>query len=161
MNALKNSILIVGIMLVVFSAPVYAEKMGNADVDNFVADFITGGIVKGESFITLDTDAAIVLTAADCKNALRINNNDAVKDYTLPGAALGETVCFYSLYARVVTIDPVDGTDTIYLNGSSVGAGDAIDSAGGVGNLICLMAIDNTRWITLGQIGVWVDGGAD
>jgi len=55
----------------------------------------------------------------------------------------------------------VDGTDTIYLNGTTVGAGDAIDSPGAVGNFICLMAIDDTRWVTVGRSGAWIDGGAD
>jgi hypothetical protein len=67
----------------------------------------------------------------------------------------------YDLGGAVITIDPVDGADTIYLDGASVGAGDAIDSPGAVGNYIALMAIDGTRWITLGRSGVFVDGGAD
>ena len=39
--------------------------------------------------------------------------------------------------------------------------GDAIDSPGNAGNFIVLMAVDDTRWVTLGRSGVWVDGGAD
>jgi len=44
------------------------------------------------------------------------------------------------------------------LNGISVGAGVTIDSNGDVGDFIVLMAIDDTRWITLGQVGTWVQG---
>jgi len=65
---------------------------------------------------------------------------------------------FYDIAGGVITIDPADGTDTIYLNGSSVGAGVTIDSNGDVGDFIVLMAIDDTRWITLGQVGTWVQG---
>ena len=64
---------------------------------------------------------------------------------------------FYDIGGGVITIDPVDGTDTIYLNGSTVGAGDEIDSPGNVGDFIVLMAIDATRWITMGRNGAWVD----
>jgi len=70
-------------------------------------------------------------------------------------------VMFYDIGGGVITVDPVDGTDTIYLNGTSVGAGDAIDSPGAVGDFICLMAIDDTRWVTVGRSGVWIDSGAD
>jgi hypothetical protein len=42
-----------------------------------------------------------------------------------------------------------------------VGTADAIDSAGNLGDFICLLAIDTTTWINLGRSGTWVDGGAD
>jgi len=119
------------------------------------------GNMSGCTQVTLDTDPTIVLTAGDCKNKARINNDADAIDYTLPGAAAGLVVIFYDIAGGVMTIDPVDGTDTIYLNGVSVGAGDAIDSPGAAGDFICLMAIDATRWVTVGQSGTWVDGGAD
>ena len=49
----------------------------------------------------------------------------------------------------------------LYLDGASVGAGDAIDSPGAVGDSITLIGIDDSRWITKGIKGVWVDGGVD
>lgn len=119
------------------------------------------GTVTGKTSITLDTDASIVLTDAMCRNTARFNNDADAIDYTLPGAAAGLVVLFYDIAGGVITIDPVDGTDTIYLNGVSVGAGDAIDSPGVVGNFICLVAIDATRWVTIGRSGTFVDGGAD
>lgn len=118
-------------------------------------------LIMVKSTISLDTDAAITLTADNCKNAIRFNNDADVIDYTLPAAAAGLTVMFYDIGGGVITVDPVDGTDTIYLDGTTVGAGDAIDSPGVVGNYIVLMAIDDTRWITIGRSGTWVDGGAD
>ena len=68
---------------------------------------------------------------------------------------------FYDIAGGVITVDPLDGTDTIYLDGVTVGAGDAIDSPGIVGNFICLVAIDDTRWVTAGRSGTWTDGGVD
>ena len=119
------------------------------------------GTLSGETGVTLDVDAAIVLTAAMCRNAARFNNDADVIDYTLPAAEAGLVVLFYDIAGGVITVDPYDVTDTIYLNGVSVGAGDAIDSPGAVGDFIALMAIDATRWISLGRNGVWIDGGVD
>jgi len=96
-----------------------------------------------------------------CRNSARFNNDADVIDYTLPAAESGLVVLFYDIAGGVITIDPFDGTDTIYLDGVSVGAGDAIDSPGAIGNFIALMAIDDTRWISLGRSGTWIDGGAD
>ena len=115
------------------------------------------GNISGTTESTLDTDPTVSLTTADCRNKARYNNDADVIDYTLPGAAAGLVVIFYDIAGGVITIDPVDGTDTIYLNGTSVGAGDEIDSPGDVGDFIALMAIDATRWITIGRSGTWVD----
>lgn len=120
---------------------------------------VATAIITGKSSITLDTDPTIVLTAADCNNAIRFNNDADVIDYTLPGAAAGLVVMFYDIGGGVITIDPVDATDTIYLNGTALTAGYAIDSPGAVGDFICLIAIDDTRWITAGRSGTWIDGG--
>jgi hypothetical protein len=133
-------------------------------------------VITGSSDITLDTDAAITLLPTDCNNATRINNdadaptdcNNATRinndadaiDYTLPTAATGLVVIFYDKAGGVITIDAASG-DEICLNGTDLTAGYAIDSPGNAGNFICLMAIDNTHWISLGRSGVWVDGGAD
>ncbi|MBC8181488.1 hypothetical protein H8E88_10235 [candidate division KSB1 bacterium] len=119
------------------------------------------GTLSGETLPTIDTDATIVLTASDCRNKGRINGDADAIDYTLPAAEEGLVVLFYDISGGVITIDPYDGTDTIYLNGVSVGAGDAIDSPGNAGDFIALWAIDDTRWITLGRNGIWTDGGAD
>lgn len=148
---------------------------GGATIHNTSADLLTitedtvnidgiltaTGNISGTTEITLDTDPTISLSVANCRNKVRFNNDADVIDYTLPGAAAGLVVMFYDIGGGVITIDPVDGTDTIYLNGTSVGAGDAIDSPGAVGDFICLMAIDATRWVTMGRSGLWIDSGAD
>lgn len=133
------------------------NSSGDVTANGFAAD----GFMTGMAFSTLDTDPTIALGANDCKRHIRINNDADAIDYTLPAAEKGLMVMFYDIAGGVITIDPYDGTDTIYLNGVSVGAGDAIDSPGAAGNCITLYAVDNTRWITLGRSGTWVDGGAD
>jgi hypothetical protein len=126
------------------------------------ADIIAAtGAISGNMQVTLDTDASIVLTAAMCRNAVRINNDADAIDYTLPACAAGLCIQFGDIAGGVITIDPYDATDTIYLNYVSVGAGDAIDSPGVVGDYITLIGLDDTRWIAIGGSGLWVDGGVD
>ena len=119
------------------------------------------GIISDMSNILLDTDPSIVLTAAMCKNMIRFNSDADVIDYTLPSVEAGLVVMFYDIGGGVITIDPYDGTDTIYLNGTALTAGNAIDSPGAVGNFICLIGLDDTRWVTVGRSGTFIDGGAD
>lgn len=112
--------------------------------------------------ILSSTDPAITLTQDQCMGDWHYNGDADVIDYTLPGAAAGLNCCFHAGgNAFVVTIDPVDGTDTIFLDGATVGAGDAIDSAGGAGDHICVKGVDATNWMTDNRLGTFVDGGAD
>ncbi len=126
------------------------------------AALTTTGALQGMVNVTLDTLATIDLTnSAGADGEWRINNDNDVIDYTLPPAASGLSVCFYSQYAAIVTVDVDDGIDVIWLDGAALAAGNAIDSAGGAGDFICLLAIDTTNWLSLGRSGTWVDGGVD
>jgi len=130
------------------------------DVDHIEVNstLLVTGTITGNTLVCLHTDPAIIFSDLDsCRNVAHFNNDADVIDFTLPGAAAGLVMMFYDIGGGVITIDPVDGTDTIYLNGTSVGAGDAIDSPGAVGDFIVLMAIDDTRWVTVGRSGVWAD----
>jgi hypothetical protein len=123
---------------------------------------VLSGNLQGTIPVTVTTAATLVMTAANTKGDLHQNGDADVIDYTLPGAAAGLSACFFAgEFTGVITIDPVDATDTIYLDGASVGAGDAIDSPGTVGDFICLAAVDATKWYTFGRSGTWVDGGVD
>jgi hypothetical protein len=122
---------------------------------------IAESIQDGDSLVVLQNGSSVALTDALCINVLHVNNAAGAIDFTLPPARLGLVVMFYDIVGGIITVDVNDAVDTIYLNGTSIGAGDAIDSPGVAGNYICLVAIDNTRWITLGQEGTWVDGGTD
>ena len=107
--------------------------------------------------VSLDNDSVDLTSAANTRGHIRVNNEADANLYTLPGAAAGLCVCFYDLAGGVITVDPEDGTDTIYLDGATVGAGDTIESSGAVGEFICLIAVDDTRWITWGKSGTWAD----
>jgi len=119
------------------------------------------GNLSGNVPVILDTDASVTLSASDCKGGMRINNDNDAIDYTLPAAAAGLSITFYSKYAATVTVDTYDDSDTIILDGTSLTAGNAIDSEGNAGDFISLLAIDDSTWITLGRSGTWSDGGAD
>lgn len=121
------------------------------------------GAIQGLVNVTMDTAATVDLsdsTGAD--GEWRVNNDDDVIQYTLPPAVAGLTVCFYdhSANGQIISLDPDDGTDQIYLNGAGIGAGDELDSPGDRGDFVCLMALDGDTWVTLGMSGTWVDGGA-
>ena len=133
----------------------------NDTLKAFVDVMQVSGVISGKSPVTLITAASHTIPVDSCKNNIWINNDADAIDFTLPGAAVGLVALFYDIGGGTITIDPADGTDTIYLDGGSVGAGDAIDSSGIIGEYIALLAIDDTRWITLGMRGTWADGGAD
>jgi hypothetical protein len=137
-----------------------ANLMVTEDTVEVAGVLLATGTLSGAISVTLDTDPAIVLTVAMCKNRVRINNDADAIDYSLPTASAGLIVLFYDVAGGVITVDAASG-DAILLNGVSVGTADAIDSPGAIGNFICLMAIDDTRWVSLGQSGTWIDGGAD
>ncbi|MBU0907350.1 MAG: hypothetical protein KKE05_04315 [Nanoarchaeota archaeon] len=111
--------------------------------------------------ITLDTTATVVLTASDCQGGIRINNDNDVIDYTLPDAVEGQRCLFQSMFAAVVTVDAFDTGESIVLDGTTLTAGNAIDSPGGAGDYILLIAISDTQWVSMGRSGNWIDGGAD
>ncbi len=139
-----------------------SSNSGVTEIDLSAISVITTGNIQGGIAITSTTAATLALTSANTLGDMHINGDADVIDYTLPAAVEGLSACFYAGgNANVITIDSFDGVDTIYLNGASVGAGDAIDSAGGAGDFICLIAVDATNWHTLGRSGTWVDGGVD
>ena len=111
--------------------------------------------------VKLDTSATVTLKANDCKGQLRVNNDNDVIDYTLPDAQEGLYCMFYSAHPAVVTVDTFDANDTIILDGTTLTAGNAIDSPGAAGNYILMSATDDSIWINLGRSGNWIDSGAD
>jgi hypothetical protein len=124
-------------------------------------DITTTGTITGLVDVTLDTTATIVLTAADTDGAIRVNNDNDAIDYTLPNAATGLNVVIQSMFAQVVTIDCFDTNESIVLDGTTLTAGNAIDSPGIAGDYILLVAISATQWVSMGRSGNWIDGGAD
>jgi len=137
----------------------YMELDGVTETVDFLQP-ITGtsgtftGTLTGLLSVEADSNGETVLTA-ECRGSMW--ENTGANTYVLPGAAKGLNCCFMAIDANILTIDPADGTDTIYLNGATVGPGDTIESPGDVGDFICLYASDTTIWRTVGQSGTWVD----
>ncbi len=76
----------------------------------------------------------------------------------MPALASGSSFCVYSAVAQVISLNP-SGTENIFLDGATIGAGDELDSPGALGDFVCLLS-NGTNWYVLGTDGVWEDGGA-
>lgn len=110
----------------------------------------------------IHTDAAVVLTAANCYGNVNYNGDDDVIDFTLPVAAAGLMCCFDANgYSRIITVDTADGTDSIKLGGTSLTAGNVVDTSGGSGAQFCLAGRDTSTWIAYPGSAYLADGGAD
>jgi hypothetical protein len=144
--------------------------MGVTSISFSALNLVTTGSILGAVNVVVTTDGSEEPTAAQMYGTMFIADHGTATsdtDYTLPSAAAGMAACFYDNGAGTggIIIDAA-ADDEILLNGTGVGAADAIDSPGVAGDgangdFICLMAIDATSWITLGRSGTWVDGGAD
>lgn len=151
---MKKTLSIILSLLLGIAVIVYAQPMrgGGSHISRSITDLID---------VTLDSDPTIVLTAAECQNGVRVNNDNDVIDYTLPDAVAGQSCVFQSLFAQVVTVDCFDTNESIVLDGTALTAGNAIDSPGTAGDYILLVAISSTQWVSMGRSGTWIDGGAD
>lgn len=122
---------------------------------------VTTGTIQGEVSVQINGTSSSTLVALQMLGAAYYYTGASGHDVTLPGAEAGLNACFYDANGGgVITLDAAAG-DTIWLDGVSVGAADAIDSAGNRGDFLCLLGIDTDTWVTLGRSGTWVDGGAD
>ncbi len=130
-------------------------------VPSSALNILTSGTIRGHIDVIATTGTTLSPTASQLRGSLHTSNNASGTDYTLPTAVAGYNACFYDLNGGgVIVIDAASG-DEILLNGVGVGAADAIDSAGNIGDFICIVALDATNWLTLGRSGDWVDGGAN
>jgi len=119
------------------------------------------GTLTGLARVNVQSASSITLSSSFMAQDIHYCTNAAGCDVTLPGAAPGLNACFYDGNGGGTVILDAAAGDAINLDGISVGTADAIDSAGNVGDFICLLAIDASTWVTLGRSGTWVDGGAD
>jgi hypothetical protein len=111
--------------------------------------------------VTSHTDAAVVLTDAQCRGALHINGDDDRLDFTLPPAEQGLVVSFANLlYAQLITVTPAAGDILVLNNGTALAAGNSADSSGAVDDKGTFIAVDGTYWMLFSEQNVWVDGGA-
>jgi hypothetical protein len=122
---------------------------------------VTTGTIQAATSVTTVGASTATLVSAQMLGTFYYYTSGTGIDVTLPAAEAGISSCFYDANGGgVITLDAAAG-DQIVLDGVGVGTADAIDSAGNLGDFICILAIDATTWINLGRSGTWVDGGAD
>jgi len=149
---------------------VVSSSTGVTNLNFSAINLVTTGTISGAIPVIVTTDGSESPTAAQMNGSFFVADHATAAndtDYTLPTAVAGMCACFYDNGAGDggIIIDAA-ASDEILLNGTGIGAAEAIDSpgvagAGANGDFICLLAIDATNWITLGSSGTWVDGGAD
>lgn len=121
----------------------------------------TTGTIQGATSVTTYASSTQTLLSTTVLGQLYYYTSGSGVDVTLPAVAAGYSACFYDANGGgVVTLDAAAG-DQIVLDGVGVGTAEAIDSAGALGDFICLLGINDSTWINLGRSGTWVDGGAD
>lgn len=121
----------------------------------------TTGTIQGATSVGVTASSTASPLASQMLGTLYYYTSGSGVDVTLPAVSAGLSACFYDANGGgVITLDAAAG-DQIVLDGVGVGTADAIDSAGNLGDFICLLGIDSTSWINLGRSGTWVDGGAD
>lgn len=100
-------------------------------------------------YTVLSTDAGKILTNSGAGAAIT---------FTLPEAStvIGKPFHFVVVTADTVNVD-VDAADIIVPLTNA--AGDKIVNTGTLGNMVTLVAVDNTNFVTLGkEVGTWSDG---
>ena len=128
-----------------------ASMTGSLDLG---AGTISGAVVVNA--VTATTDSPV---AGEMDGHWHICSNAAGCDITLPTAVAGMSGCWYDTNGGgTIQLDAFAG-DEILLDGAGIGVADSLDSPGGLGDFMCILAIDATNWLALGRSGVWVDGG--
>jgi hypothetical protein len=87
-----------------------------------------------------------------------ITNRDAMgtQTFNLPPAVTGMHMIFALSAAQEIVVNP-DDNDQI-LGFSGVVTGDAIKSSpSNIGTTVELVAIDDSRWLPIRQVGTWID----
>ena len=120
-------------------------------------NFVSTGTISGGIGMFLETGASVTVTEAGARGGMYINNDNDIQEIDLPPAVAGMSLCYYSLYAKDIELDP-DASDSIVLDGAiTPDVGDRIRSAGAAGDFVCVAAISGVSWITLGRSGTWTD----
>lgn len=125
-----------------------ASVTGNLDLGT--------GTIKGSVPVQATSSTAYTLTTA--RGDFVMADESGATQIELPALASGSNFCVYSATAQVISLNP-NGTETIYLDGASIGAGDELDSPGALGDFVCLLS-NGTNWYVIGKAGTWIDGGA-
>ncbi len=109
-----------------------------------------------------DGDDAYTIVAADLGGIVTNQGDDDGLDLTLPEASTwyqagNQVMCItiVDVEGQTINVNPADGTDQILSYTDA--AGDSLDSAGSVGDLIKLCAVGDNEIAVFGSIGVWAD----
>jgi len=117
----------------------------------------------GKIPVVVDAAAsAVTVTVTQARSGtLFINTLAGTKQYILPPAEAGMSVCFRNGQgnARILQVD-TDGTDYIVVNSTGLrttSAGDIYAATASAKNQICLAAFDATDWYVMSEIGTWAE----
>jgi hypothetical protein len=111
------------------------------------------GTIRGGVSVETTTSTTHALGAAE--GQWLFADETGATEIDIPALASGSSFCVYSATAQVLSIDP-NGTEVIVLDGTTLSAGEMIDSPGAIGDFICLLS-NGTNWYTLGRSGTWVE----
>lgn len=136
------------------------QRFALVSVAILIASMVSADV--GEKVWGISPGVDVTIDSVNTSNAELIANGQyifvtAAVTRTLPAVSpTGQSLCYYSNGANIVTIDPAS-TEVIVLNGTVLTGGFTIISPGNAGDLICLLS-DGTKWYTLGRIGTWIAG---
>ena len=135
-------------------------NIGGSEVATIsAAGIVTTGTILGKINVITDATTADTISADEMNGSFFHYTNTGAVTITLPIPVAGMSGCFYDNSATgILTIDPVDGVDTITLDGTTLAAGVDIDSPGAKGDFICLIATGVDTWLTLSRSGTWILG---
>ena len=120
----------------------WSQVLAHSTINNFVTVFLdtNGGGLTGDFSGRVITNPAATGT----------------QTFNLPPAVTGMHFIFALSAAQEIVANP-DDNDQI-LGFSGVGTGDAIKSSPStVGTTVELVAIDDTKWLPIRQVGTWID----
>ena len=130
-----------------------------AGVDASAGAIITTGAINGAVKIVTAT-GAVTLTTAQYGSLVIMTTTDEV---TLPDVCDSATGAIYTIMARDAEKFEVvftDSSDAFILYGTTLTAGNELDSAGGAGNSATVVCGAANTWYVRGTDGIFVDGGA-
>lgn len=132
------------------------------DTENTAVVSSSTGLVK-MSFTGISLDATVPIyssTAATITVAgnagIYFNGDDDAIAFNLPADPSGKTFCFRNLYAKAITVNP-DDSDYIQLGAKKAAQGEAVVSTGAADELICLVGLDTSNWVSMGKAGTWAE----
>jgi hypothetical protein len=154
------------------AGPIWAQSVGLTTTcgPTNQCGIITRGIISGELIIRREVDGNRIVSQEEARGGFLVadhatSTSDTI--YTLPTALAGMSMCFYDHGGGDggITLNPQSADVFVLSDGTTTDPNDEIDSpgvagAGPDGDFLCIVAIDDGVWATMGMSGAWVDAGA-